>query len=115
MEDLSKKFASEVGDQTETADSPTRGLIHELDTTKQQAIIYNYRQNTAERKKYADLIFQFTCGWCIIVVVIIFGCGRDVLHLSDLILTTLIGSTTLNVFGFFLLVTKYLFNETKST
>ena len=64
-----------------------------------------------ERKLYASGIFQFTCLWCIMLFVILVGCGLGRLELSDIVVTTLIGSTTLNVFIFFKLVTEYLFNK----
>lgn len=74
------------------------------------------QQNNKERKKYAKHIFTLTCLWAILIFVILFFQGFKLTSLSDTVLVTLITSTTLNFFGFFLLVIKYLFNtETKKT
>lgn len=69
------------------------------------------KQNMEERKLYACWIFQFTCIWCIGLFIVLIGCGAGKLHLSTTVLTTFIGSTTINVFIFFKLVTEYLFNK----
>lgn len=82
--------------------------IEELNT-----IIENNKtlaQNTAERKKYAHKIFLLTVYWSLLIFFILFLKGWRSLDLSDKIIITLISSTTINFFGFFFLVTKYLFN-----
>ncbi|WP_127339539.1 hypothetical protein [Flavobacterium cupreum] len=53
--------------------------------------------------------------WCICIFFILMWKGLGKLNLSDEIIITLIGSTTLNILVFFTLVTKYLFNSEKST
>ncbi len=70
------------------------------------------RQNNGERKKYARLIFLFTCLWAAMIFVILFLAGFKEVTLSDTVLVALITTTTVNFFGFFLLVVKYLFNTT---
>ena len=67
--------------------------------------------NSEERKKYAGYIFKLTCIWASLIFVIIFFQGFGCTKLSDKVVITLITSTTINFFGFFLLVTKYLFNS----
>lgn len=72
-------------------------------------------QNNKERKKYAFLIFIFTCLWTFFIFVILFcqGFGDNkpfCFNLPDSVLITLITTTTVNFLGFFLLVTKYLFH-----
>ncbi|WP_163410226.1 hypothetical protein [Flavobacterium ajazii] len=71
------------------------------------------KQNMEERKMYASLIFQFTVLWCFGLFIILVGCGLEKLKLSDTVITAFIGSTTINVFVFFKLVTEYLFNKEK--
>lgn len=82
--------------------------IEELNTIKE----YNrtLAQNNDERKKYAHKIFVLTIMWSVLIFVIIFLTGWKAFRLSDTILITLITSTTVNFFGFFYLVTRYLFN-----
>lgn len=67
-------------------------------------------QNNVERKKYAGFIFLLTCIWACLIFVLIFFVGFSVMKISDSIIITLISSTTINFFGFFFLVVKYLFN-----
>jgi len=78
---------------------------------KHQHDIAHSKQNMEERKLYAGWIFQFTCVWCIGMFIILVGCGLGKLTLSNTVITTFIGSTTVNVFIFFKLVTEYLFNK----
>lgn len=73
-------------------------------------------QNNRERRKYAAYIFWFTCWWTVFIFIILFcqGFGDNspfCFHLPEAVLITLITTTTVNFLGFFLLVTKYLFNS----
>lgn len=99
------------GRLTEPPDLATQNFIDAENLAK----LDNYKQNTSERKKYAELIWRFTCFWCLFIGFVILGCGLKKIILSDLVITTLIGSTTITLTGFFLLVTQYLFNKEKST
>ncbi|MDR3705343.1 MAG: hypothetical protein P4L28_05490 [Paludibacteraceae bacterium] len=67
------------------------------------------RDDKGARKKYARLTFILTCSWSIFLVLTIFLLGLKILTLSDTVIVTLITSTTINFFGFFLLVMQYLF------
>ncbi|MEO5891779.1 MAG: hypothetical protein ABIQ31_16145 [Ferruginibacter sp.] len=93
--------------------------IHLLQMQKVKALeVYNSTasQNISERKKYATMIFRLTVGWTIAIffVIILNGFNLYCFYISDKVLITLITTTTINFLGFFLLVTKYLFN-TKET
>lgn len=78
---------------------------------KHQHDLAHAKQNMEERKLYAGWIFQFTCIWCMGMFIILVACGLGNLELPTAVITTFIGSTTLNVFIFFKLVTEYLFNK----
>ena len=76
-------------------------------------------QNRTERKKYARHIFIVTCVWATLIFLIVIASGfKEVkdgktvfsFTISDRVMITLITSTTINFFGFFLLVVKYLFH-----
>ncbi|MDJ1499962.1 hypothetical protein [Xanthocytophaga agilis] len=71
------------------------------------------KQDTQERKKYAQRIFWMLCSWLVIVLAAIVTSGSKAwdFHLSDAIVLALIGSMTANVAGFFFAVVKYLFPE----
>jgi hypothetical protein len=80
--------------------------------------IENLTQNMSERKSYARRIFVFTLVWGFLIFLVIFSCATKKFivwfnvgfELSDKVIITLITSTTINFFVFFLLVVKYLFN-----
>lgn len=68
-------------------------------------------QDIRERKKYAKHIFWMVASWlaCMMLVLFYQGFGWFHKNISDAVLLALIGSTTLNVLTFFVIVTKYLF------
>jgi hypothetical protein len=97
--------------EEEAGDEPTFLLKRQL--------IDSLQTNSAQRRMYARRTFWLTCIWITLVIIIVALNGLDVyfngikhrvLILSDTVVVTLITTTTLNVFGFFLLVMKYLFN-----
>ena len=81
---------------------------------KQISELRSYDQDTEERKRFALRIFILTCIWLTIVMLVVlangFGtAGLIPFRLSDPIVLGLIGSTTLNIVGVFLVVANYLF------
>jgi hypothetical protein len=109
------RLSSSVEDASTAPDNLTSYEIYSLEQAKIIAELKNLNQNIEERKKYASYIFSFTCMWCFGLFFFLFFIALGKFHLSDLVITTLIGSTTLNVLVFFRLVTAYLFNKEKST
>jgi len=79
------------------------------------ATLTNFLQNQAARKKYSHRIFIITSGWLISVILILILQGLKIFSLSDSVLIALLGTTTINVLGFFVIVIQYLFNKNKST
>lgn len=73
-------------------------------------------QDMAERKKFADRAFAITVLWVVFLIALpfiqmffsIFGVG-----LSDAQFVTVVTTTTAAVFGFWLLVGRYLFPKRK--
>ena len=102
-------------DDVANAPASSVSIAEFISYEKHRSDIQNSNQNMIERKRYAELIFSFTCIWCICIFFILMWKGLGKLNLSDEIIITLIGSTTLNILVFFTLVTKYLFNSDKST
>ena len=97
------------------SDRPDMASLSFLNAADTIAKLENYTQNREERKIYALRIYRFTCWWCTLVALMVFATGLKWIQLSDLILTSLLSSTTINVFAFFYLVTQYLFNKERST
>lgn len=74
------------------------------------------QQDREERKKYAKHIFILICVWLFIILLIIIAEGFyefTCFDLDDTVLITLITTTTANVAAYFLVVTKYLFPNSK--
>ena len=98
---------------------------------KNRAELESYRQDTKERKKYAELIFWMVALWLggIFLIILMVGFRTINIHttslmppfqvtqsefnleftLSNEVTIALITTTTINVAAFFLAVTKYLF------
>jgi hypothetical protein len=88
----------------------------EINYLLKKEVLASLQQNNRDRFIFARYTFIITCVWIFIVISIVFlnglryPDGSPVLQLSDPVLIALITTTTLNVFGFFLLVIKFLFN-----
>jgi hypothetical protein len=83
----------------------------QLEILRQREVVRSFAQDTGERKKYAKRIFGLTCIWVvgIYALLLLQGFGYKGFHLSDQILLAAIGSTTANIIGVFLIVTRYFF------
>lgn len=73
----------------------------------------SFAQDIKERKKFAKWIFWMVVGWLLSIIAIIVLVGLKLIVLSDSVILALIGSTTVNITTFFLVVTKYLFPSGK--
>jgi hypothetical protein len=116
---ISSESTSSIALQEETSyvdkDLDRELKIEDIRTRKEFTQLL--KQNREERKKYAHHIFILTCIWATLIFTILIANGIKSINskkffefeLSDKVLITLITSTTLNFFGFFLLVVKYLF------
>lgn len=71
------------------------------------------RQDIGERKRYANRIFVLIVWWLIGIGVLLliqgFGLKFNFFQLSDKIMVTLVGGTTINILGIFIVVVNYLF------
>lgn len=67
------------------------------------------KQDRRERKRYAELVFRLVCWWLVSVMALVFCVGLDAIRLDEMILTTIVGSTTASVVAIFVVVAKYLF------
>ena len=73
-------------------------------------------QNRGQRKAFAERIFSFMCYYMFAVFFILFICGSPSrFNLSDTVLVTLLGTTTANVIGIFIIVVTYLFSRKKKS
>jgi uncharacterized membrane-anchored protein len=82
----------------------------EVSYTEINAKIETLRQNNSQRVIYARRTFWLTAAWLAVSMAILILKGLSILIISDAVLITLITTTTVSVFGFFILVMQYLFN-----
>jgi hypothetical protein len=92
-----------------------RGQTLQLD--KLQHELESLKQDTALRKKFARRISLLVVAW-LFVVLLMLGSNRFAVtisnhsfRLSDNVLLALVGSTTANVLGIFVIVIHYLFPD----
>ncbi len=90
-------------------------ILSEISFLDQQRI-EDLKQNRAERKKFATLLFMLIIGWLIAIGIVLFSQGLGFFiawkfSLSESVMLALIGGTTINVLGLFLVVVKYLFKS----
>lgn len=67
------------------------------------------KQDRRERKRYAELVFRLVCWWLVVVMALVCCSGVGVVRLDEMVLTTIVGSTTASVVAIFVVVAKYLF------
>lgn len=70
-------------------------------------------QDRKQRGIFAMRIFGFVCFYMAAALTIVVLDGCCVLDISDTVLVTMLGTTTANVIGLFLVVAEYLFHRHK--
>lgn len=77
--------------------------------------IENLRQDREQRKQFAERIFFSVKSYMVCIIFLLFVQGFHILYfsLSDTVLVTLLGTTTINVIGIFAFVARYLFHRHK--
>jgi len=85
----------------------------DLEYEAKLARLNNYMDEAKQRRKYALRIFILTCIWVtsILGLVLLQGFSWKGFHLSDSVLLAAIGTTTANIIGVFLIVTRYFFSR----
>ncbi len=86
-----------------------------VDGLRMEDFLATSKQNREERKKYAEWLFTFVVIWSLFIYIAVIATGKGFLKLSDTVVVSLITTAMANVISLFIIVTKYLFNPTKST
>lgn len=83
----------------------------DLDYQRLKLVLAGLEQDTSERKRYAERFFWLSCGWIVIITLILVleGFGICKFKLSDAVVLATIGSTTINILGILYIVANYLF------
>lgn len=82
-----------------------------IENNRKKEELKTAKQNREERKKYAKWIFWLLVCYVLVVMVLLYFCGFRLTTLSETVLVTLLSTTTVNMIGIFLVVTKYLFSK----
>lgn len=84
-----------------------------LDNDIKKEALEGQKQDRAQRKEFADMIFRFVEVYllCVLGLLIMAGVGDINFDLSDGVLIAILGTTTANVIGVFNFVAKYLFHR----
>jgi hypothetical protein len=114
---LIKNLIQEIEISPSAPDEETKASKSLYQDQYDEATLTNFLQNQAARKKYSHRIFIITSGWLGFVILILLFQGFKLFNfsLSNPVLMALLGTTTVNVLGFFVIVIQYLFNKQKST
>ena len=88
--------------------------LNELNKESIRLELKSRKQDIAERKLYANRIFKLVSVWLIGLGVVVFLQGSKYFNLSTAVLSTLVGSTTLGIFGSLRAIVKYLFSQERS-
>lgn len=80
---------------------------------KQKLFLEQLKEDKESRKSYSSKIFCLIVIWLIAVFTLIILDSLKVLEIPEKTIITLIGGTTLNVFGLFHFVLKYLYQTPK--
>ena len=89
--------------------------LEQFELLQKKAELDSFKLDTASRKEYAKKIFVLTCLWVggIYLLLIFQGFSYRNFRLSDSVMLAAIGSTTANIIGVFLIVTRYFFPKKK--
>jgi len=93
-------------------DDITKKEAEALDQAKVKLELEGIKQDQTQRKEYADRIFCLIKWWlvAILAILVLHGFAEKIgFKLSDKVLITLIGGTTINVLGIFAIVANYIF------
>ena len=104
---------SDVSIPLQQPDSQTQAslLQAQSDQAFNQQHINDRRQDRAERKIYASKLFWLVACWMLAVFSILLLQGFKVFQLENTVLVALLSTTSVNMIGLFVIVTKYLFSE----
>jgi hypothetical protein len=97
--------------ESSSAGPRNSGLLEyeQYDQEERRTKLLGMNQDIQERKKFAQRIFWMVVMWLFVILGIIIAEGLHWLDIPQAVTIALIGSTTINVTAFFVIVTKYLF------
>ena len=106
-----------IDDSNKTSNEPdefSRDEDQTYEKAYQRARLHGLLQDIDQRRIYADKIYDLIVWWLIAIfaLLILAGFGKCIgFNISDKVLITLIGGTTINVLGIFVIVANYIFRK----
>lgn len=102
--------------ETESFESPNdeSAVVLELQRKKIARLdeeIKDLQQDRDQRRFLSYALFGFMCVYMLLVIIIVFCCGRGFMYLSDKVQITLLTTTLADVIGIFSFVAKYLYHN----
>ena len=104
-------IAADYSAQKPRPDALSQKEAQFLEHAAKREHIKGLQQDNQQRKLYANRVFGLLCGWVggLFAVILLQGFATNMFRLSDNVLLALIGGTTVNIIGIFLVVVRYLF------
>ena len=106
------KVAEPTGSYGASQSQSLHGIeVEDLDNEQNRQVIADLIQDRTERKKYGGRLYWLVVVWLSVMGLMIVANGFKCIpfELSPVVLSSLIGTTTVSVLGMFTLVAKYLF------
>lgn len=110
----------DIGEALSAARAPedrekTARLLADLEVHRQRADLEAKRLDNDLRRSYCERLFQLLAGWLAFVALFV-ACASykdSIFEASDAVILALLGTTTANVIGVYLVVAKWLFPTRK--
>lgn len=81
----------------------------------EEAKLKKYENEHTTRIDLSNKLLVLTVMWLLFILLIVVGCAKGDIYLSDAVIITLITTSTVEVLGFMYLVLKYMFNIESSS
>jgi hypothetical protein len=112
---IAEKSTVESAELAQQEEFDYQNKRNKLALSKEAQPVHDAEQDRVQRKYFAWLIYGLIVVWLTAIFVVLFFQGFGAIDksfvLSEPVLLALIGGTTINVLGIFILVAKYLFTK----
>ena len=105
------KIASMVGSPSDSGEKAYSDEIKSIQTEFLKERLEGAKQDRKQRGKFAVAIFGLLCLYMACTMLIVYLNGLKILDLSETVMSIMLGTTTANVIGVFVVVAKYLFHH----
>lgn len=98
------------------SETPNKGYLEEcndLDLAKKRVLLDDYTSTVEARNKMSPWILKVTTGWLVMVVAVVLmqGFTYNGFYLDNIVLSVVVGSSTVNVIGLLVIVLNFLYHD----